>query len=62
MKVSKALEDVWRWKQEVYQVTKDMTFSERIAYFREAVQCLEAKTGAKLDLPRAAPSKRRRGE
>ena len=36
MKVSKALEEVWRWKDEVAQETKGMTVSQQFAYFRQA--------------------------
>ena len=55
MKVSKALERVWRWKQQVYQEIKDMTATQRVAYFKQAHRRLEAKTGLRLDLPHAAP-------
>jgi hypothetical protein len=53
MKGSKALEEVWRWKEEVARETEHMTAAERIAYFRQASQRLAEKTGEKLDLPRA---------
>ena len=52
MKASKALEDVWRWKEEVYQDTKDMTVQERIAYYGQAEKRLEERTGMKLQLRR----------
>ncbi len=52
MKVSKALREVWRWKEEVSREVKDLTVQERIAYFRQAGQRLAAKTGRELDLPR----------
>jgi len=54
MKVSNALELVWRWKQQVYQDIKDMTSAQRVAYFQKAHRRLEAKTGLRLDLPHAA--------
>ena len=57
MSVSKVMKEVWRWKEEVYQDTKNMTSAERIAYFRDASRRLEEKTGMKLDLPRAEPRK-----
>lgn len=53
MKVSKALEQVWQWKEEVAREIEGMTAAERIAYFRQAEQRLAEKTGKKLDLPRA---------
>lgn len=58
MKYSKALTDVWQWKEEVYQATRGMTQEQRLAYFRDATKRLEEKTGKKLDLPRV--SRRRR--
>ncbi len=54
MKVSKTLQEVWRWKEEVARETKDMSMSEQIAYFRQANQRLAEKTGKKLDLRRAS--------
>jgi hypothetical protein len=54
MKVSKTLQEVWRWKEEVARDTKDMSMSEQIAYFRQASQRLAEKTGKKLDLLRAS--------
>lgn len=58
MKVSKALQEVWRWKEEVAREIEGMTAAERIAYLRQANQRLAEKTGKKLDLRRA--SRRRR--
>lgn len=53
MKASKALQQVWRWKEQVYQDIKDMTSAQRVAYFKQAHRRLEAKTGLRLDLPHA---------
>ena len=53
MPVSKMLEEVWRWKEEAYQRTKDMTREELIAYYKGTLRRLEGKTGIKLNLPRA---------
>ena len=53
MKVSKTLQEVWRWKDEVAREIEGMTGAERVAYFREANRRLAEKTGKKLDLPRA---------
>ena len=52
MKVSKALERVWRWKEQVYQDIKGMSSAQRVAYFKQARQRLEARVGVKLELPR----------
>lgn len=54
MKVSKTLQEVWRWKEEVARDTGDMGMSEQIAYFRQASQRLAEKTGKKLELRRAS--------
>ena len=59
MKESKALEQVWQWKDEVYQDIKDLTRSQRIAYFRDATRALEEKTGMSVKLPRAGRRARR---
>ena len=41
-KVSKALKEVWEWKESVYQETKDMTTKEGLEYIRnEANKILE---------------------
>ena len=53
MRVSKAIEEVWRWKEEVARETEGMTSQERIAYFQQAEQRLAEKTGEKLELRRA---------
>jgi hypothetical protein len=53
MKVSKMMEEVWRWKEEIAKEIEGMTSQERIAYFRQAEKQLAEKTGGeKLDLPR----------
>jgi hypothetical protein len=54
MTVSKAMEEVRRWKEEVARLTEGMTAAEQIAYFRQASQRLAEKTGKKLDLRRAS--------
>jgi len=60
MKVSKSLEDVWRWKDEVVQQTKDMSRADQVAFFRRAGERLAEKTGRKLDLPRRTSRRARR--
>ena len=51
MKVSRVLEEVWRWKDEVARDTEDMTVSQQIVYFRQANDRLAKKTGQQLHLP-----------
>jgi len=53
MKVSKALERVWQWKEQVYEDVKDMDSAQRLAYFKQAHQRFQARTGLNLELPRA---------
>jgi len=52
MKVSKMMEEVWRWKEEVAKETEGMTSQELIAYYRQAEQRLAEKTGKELHLRR----------
>ena len=53
MKVSKAMEQVWRWKEEVYQDVKDMDQTQRLEYYRKAAEEMEARMGKKLPRPPA---------
>jgi hypothetical protein len=55
MSFSKAMQEVWRWKEEVAREIEGMSSQERIAYFQQAELRLAEKTGGKkLNLPRAA--------
>jgi|WetSurMetagenome_2_1015567.scaffolds.fasta_scaffold1801154_2 hypothetical protein len=63
MSVSKMMEEVWRWKDEVAKEIEGMTSKERIAYFRQAEQQLAEKTGgAPLNLRRRVRPQRKRPE
>jgi hypothetical protein len=56
MSVSKMMEEVWRWKEEVAKEIEGMTSQERIAYFNQAEERLAEKTGGgKLNLRRLVP-------
>jgi hypothetical protein len=35
--ISKALSEVWKWKEEVYLDIKDKSFKEKRKYFREGM-------------------------
>lgn len=48
MNESKKLKEVWRWKDGVYEKTKNMTRDERIVFFNKGMEDLEKKTGLKL--------------
>lgn len=58
IKVSKTLEEVWRWKEEVAREIEGMTAEGRIAYFRQANRRLEEKTAKKLHLPRGTSARK----
>lgn len=43
MKVDRALKEVWQWKEEVYEETKDMTFEQHREYDRKILDEIEKK-------------------
>jgi hypothetical protein len=47
--ISKALIEVWKWKEEVYQDIKDKSFNEKRKYFREGLEEAIKVTGGKLN-------------
>ena len=47
--ISKALTEVWKWKEEVYQDIKDKSFNEKREYFREGLEEAIKVTGSKLN-------------
>jgi len=51
--ISKALSEVWEWKDEVYKDIKDMSFEEKREYYekrlKEAVKILNGKLKANPD-------------
>ena len=47
MKVSKALKEVWEWKDAIYEETKDMDRKEVVRYFRKDVDRVLDKMGYK---------------
>ena len=46
--VPTALKEVWAMKDAVAQDIKDMTVQERIAYFREGVERMAKRMGARI--------------
>lgn len=48
MNESKRLKDVWDWKEEVYEKTKDMTRDERIRFFNKGLKDFIKKNGVEL--------------
>ncbi len=47
MKESKALEEVWEWKNAVYEETKGMSNEEIIKYFNEDSEVFLSRAGYK---------------
>lgn len=47
--ISKALTEVWKWKEEVYQDIKNKSFNEKREYFREGLEEAIKVTGGKLN-------------
>jgi hypothetical protein len=47
--ISKALTEVWKWKEEVYLDIKDNSFNEKREYFREGLEEAIKITGGKLN-------------
>ncbi|MGD2090916.1 MAG: hypothetical protein PVH61_32380 [Candidatus Aminicenantes bacterium] len=47
--ISKALTEVWKWKEEVYQDIKDKSFNEKREYFREGLEEAIKVTVGKLN-------------
>ena len=48
MKTDKSLEEVWNWKEEIYQETKDMSMEERVRRIKENASKIDKEY--KLDL------------
>jgi len=44
-KVSKALKEVWEWKEAVYEETKHMTTRERLEYIRNEANLILEEEG-----------------
>lgn len=48
MKVDKSLQEVWDWKNAVYEETKDMTAQERRVYSRKNYEEIKKKYHVEL--------------
>lgn len=51
MKVDKSLQEVWEWKEKVYEEMKGFSTKEKIASFRKASEDFCKKYGLKLKTP-----------
>ncbi len=54
MKVDKSLQEVWDWKEKIYQETKHMTMHERVEHMRKGADKLCKKYNLRL---RSLPKK-----
>ena len=59
MKVSEALKQVWQWKQAVYEDTRGMDSSQRLAYYRQASRRLQEKTSGRIEFPAVRRGRRK---
>ena len=48
MKVDKSLQEVWDWKEKVYEEMKGLSIEERITSFKKASEDFCKKYGLKL--------------
>lgn len=55
MKTDKSLEEVWKWKDKVYEETKSMSMEERVKKIKESAKKINEKYG--LDLKKANEQK-----
>lgn len=52
MNESKRLKEVWKWKEDVFTKTRDMSKDESKLYFNEGLENFIKKTGLKLKVIR----------
>ncbi len=48
MKIDKSLEEVWKWKDEIYQETKNMAFHRRVEHINKNADDFCKRYGIKL--------------
>ncbi len=48
MSESKKIKEVWKWKDGVYEKTKNMTPADRILYFNKGLKDFEKMIGIKV--------------
>lgn len=48
MKIDKALEEVWAWKEKIYLETKDMTMEDRVKTIKENAVKINQRYGLNL--------------
>ena len=50
MKTDKSLEEVWSWKEKIYQETKDMSMEERVRKIKENASRINQRYGLGLKI------------
>ena len=50
MKIDKALEEVWAWKETIYQETKDMTMEDKVKTIKENAVEINQRYGLNLKI------------
>lgn len=50
MKIDKALEEVWAWKETIYQETKDMTMEDKVKTIKENAVEINQRYGLNLKM------------
>ena len=50
MKIDKALEEVWAWKEKIYKETKDMTMEDRVKIIKESAEKINQRYGLNLKI------------
>lgn len=43
MKIDKSLEEVWSWKEKIYQETKNISFEEKVKKIKENASKIDRK-------------------
>jgi hypothetical protein len=52
MKNDKSLEEVWTWKEKIYQETKNMSMEERVRMIKENASKINQRYGLNLKIIR----------
>lgn len=50
MRIDKSLEEVWQWKEKIYQETKDISMEERVRRIKENASRIDQKYGLGLKI------------
>lgn len=50
MKIDKSLEEVWKWKDKIYEETKSMSMEERVKNIKKNAKAINQKYGLNLKI------------